>query len=80
MVLSENPKISNPNANVDIASGTLLNFVGLQDPSITLHSLLGKVAGIGAQIVDERTVARDGKVSIYRQKYIAEEQSLRHID
>ncbi len=32
MVLSENPKISNPNANVDIASGTLLNYVGLQDP------------------------------------------------
>ena len=32
-VLAENPKISNPNANVDIASGALLHHVGLKDPS-----------------------------------------------
>jgi len=82
MVLSENPKISNPNANVDIASGTLLNYVGLQDPEYyTTFFGWARVAGIGAQIVDERTVMRNGKgIPIYRPKYIAEEQSLRHID
>ena len=82
MVLSENPEISNPNANVDIASGTLLNYVGLQDPEYyTTFFGWARVAGIGAQIVDERTVMRDGKgIPIYRPKYIAEEQSLRHID
>ena len=32
-VLGENPKISNPNANVDIASGALLHHVGLTDPT-----------------------------------------------
>lgn len=82
MVLSENPKISNPNANVDIASGTLLNFVGLQNPEYyTTFFGWARVAGIGAQIVDERTVMRDGKgIPIYRPKYIAEEQTLRHID
>tara|TARA_B100001113_G_scaffold5655_1_gene4735 strand:- start:2958 stop:4124 length:1167 start_codon:yes stop_codon:yes gene_type:complete len=82
MVLSENPKISNPNANVDIASGTLLNFVGLQDPEYyTTFFGWARVAGIGAQIVDERTVMRSGKgIPIYRPKYIAENQSLRHID
>ena len=82
MVLSENPKISNPNANVDIASGTLLNYVGLQDPEYyTTFFGWARVAGIGAQIVDERTVMRNGKgIPIYRPKYIAEEQTLRHID
>ena len=81
-VLSENPKISNPNANVDIASGTLLNFVGLRDPEYyTTFFGWARVAGIGAQIVDERTIMRNGKgTPIYRPKYIAEEQSLRHID
>ena len=82
MVLSENPKISNPNANVDIASGTLLNYVGLQDPEYyTTFFGWARVAGIGAQIVDERTVMRNGKgIPIYRPKFIAEEQTLRHID
>ncbi len=82
MVLSENPKISNPNANVDIASGTLLNYVGLQDPEYyTTFFGWARVAGIGAQIVDERTVMRSGKgIPIYRPKYIAENQTLRHID
>ena len=82
MVLSENPKISNPNANVDIASGPLLNYVGLQDPEYyTTFFGWARVAGIGAQIVDERTVMRSGKgIPIYRPKYIAEEQTLRHID
>ena len=31
-VLAENPRIANPNANVDIASGCLLNFAGFTDP------------------------------------------------
>lgn len=81
MVLSENPKIKNPNANVDIASGALLNFVGLQDPEYyTTFFGWARVAGIGAQIVDERTVMRNGKgIPIYRPKYIAEAQTLRHI-
>ncbi|MEC8741793.1 MAG: citrate/2-methylcitrate synthase, partial [Candidatus Thermoplasmatota archaeon] len=80
-VLAENPKISNPNANVDIASGTLLYHVGLRKPEYyTTFFGWARVAGIGAQIVDERTVMRDGKgVPIYRPKYIAEEQSLRHV-
>ena len=81
-VLSENEKISNPNANVDIASGTLLQHVGLTDPEYyTTFFGWARVAGIGAQIVDERTKMRDGKgVPIYRPKYIAEAQSLRHIE
>ena len=81
-VLSENEKISNPNANVDIASGTLLHHVGLTDPEYyTTFFGWARVAGIGAQIVDERTKMRDGKgVPIYRPKYIAEAQSLRHIE
>ena len=81
-VLSENPRISNRNANVDIASGTLLNFVGLRDPEYyTTFFGWARVAGIGAQIVDERTVMRGGKgTPIYRPKYIAEEQTLRHVD
>ena len=81
-VLSENPKISNPNANVDIASGALLHHIGLTDPTYyTTFFGWARVAGIGAQIVDERSVMRDGKgTPIYRPKYIAEEQSLRHIE
>ena len=81
MVLAENPKISNTNANVDIASGTLLNFVGLSQPEYyTTFFGWARVAGIGAQIVDERTVMRNGKgVPIYRPKYIAEGQELRHL-
>ena len=81
-VLSENEKISNPNANVDIASGTLLHHVGLTNPEYyTTFFGWARVAGIGAQIVDERTKMRDGKgVPIYRPKYIAEGQSLRHIE
>ncbi|MDP6362521.1 MAG: citrate/2-methylcitrate synthase [Candidatus Poseidoniaceae archaeon] len=81
-VLAENPKISNPNANVDIASGALLHHIGLTDPTYyTTFFGWARVAGIGAQIVDERSIMRNGKgTPIYRPKYIAEEQSLRHID
>ena len=82
MVLAENPKIRNTNANVDIASGALLNFAGLQDAEYyTTFFGWARVAGIGAQIVDERTIMRGGKgIPIYRPKYIAEEQTLRHLD
>ena len=81
-VLGENPKISNPNANVDIASGALLHHVGLKDPTYyTTFFGWARVAGIGAQIVDERSVFRGGKgVPIYRPKYFAEQQTLRHIE
>ena len=81
-VLAENPKISNPNANVDIASGALLHHVGLKDPNYyTTFFGWARVAGIGAQIFDERVVMRNGKgVPIYRPKYLAREQALRHVD
>jgi citrate synthase len=81
-VLGENPKISNPNANVDIASGALLHHIGLTDPTYyTTFFGWARVAGIGAQIVDERSVMRGGKgTPLYRPKYIAEGQTLRHID
>lgn len=82
MVLSENKKIRNPNANVDIASGALLHHVGLKDPTYyTTFFGWARVAGIGAQIIDERTVLRSGKgVPIYRPKYYAENQQLRRIE
>ena len=81
-VLAENPKISNPNANVDIASGALLHHIGFTDPTYyTTFFGWARVAGIGAQIVDERAVLRNGKgTPIYRPKYIAEAQTLRHIE
>jgi citrate synthase len=80
-ILAENPKISNPHANVDIASGTLLHHVGLTDPEYyTTFFGWARVAGIGAQIVDEQTVMRSGKgVPIYRPKYIAEGQTARRL-
>ena len=81
-ILAENPKISNPNANVDIASGALLHHVGLKDPSYyTTFFGWARVAGIGAQIFDERVVMRNGKgVPIYRPKYFARDQVLRHVE
>jgi citrate synthase len=81
-VLAENPKISNPKANVDIASGALLYHVGLEDPTYyTTFFGWARVIGIGAQIVDERTIFRGGKgTPIYRPKYYAEQQTLRHVE
>ena len=81
-VLSENKKIRNPNANVDIASGALLHHVGLKDPTYyTTFFGWARVAGIGAQIVDERVNMRSGKgVPIYRPKYFPEGQQLRHVE
>ncbi len=81
-ILAENPRIANPNANVDIASGCLLNFAGFTNPDYyTTFFGWARVCGISAQIIDERTVLRSGKgVPIYRPKYIAEEQELRHVE
>ena len=75
-VLKENPKISNPYPNVDAISGSLLNAAGLKDPDFyTLLFGWSRVAGIAAQIVDERTTLRGGKgVPIYRPRFIGEEQ------
>ena len=76
------PKIRNPYPNVDLGSGTLLHSVGFRKPDYyTTFFGWARVAGIGAQIVDERTVLRSGKgVPIYRPKYYAEGQELRHIE
>ena len=80
-VLSENPKISNPNANVDIASGTLLNAVGFHKPDYyTTFFGWARVAGISAQILDERN-ARGGRgTPIYRPKYYAADPTIRRLD
>ena len=75
-ILKENPKIQNPYPNVDAVSGSLLTAAGLTDPDYyTLLFGWSRVAGIAAQIVDERTYPgkKDG-LAIYRPKYIAEDQ------
>jgi len=60
----------------------LLNFAGFTNPEYyTTFFGWARVCGISAQIIDERTVLRNGKgVPIYRPKYIAEEQELRHVE
>jgi citrate synthase len=80
-VLAENPKITNPNANVDIASGTLLNAVGFHKPEYyTTFFGWSRVAGIAAQILDERN-ARGGRgTPIYRPKYYAADPTIRRLD
>ena len=81
-VLQENPKISNPYPNVDAVSGSLLNACGLTDSDYytTLFGL-ARIAGIAAQILDERTDLRGGKdVPIYRCKYVAVGQTPRSTD
>ncbi len=80
-VLGENPKISNPNANVDVASGSLLNAVGFKKPEYyTTFFGWARVVGISAQILDERN-SRGGKgVPIYRPKYIAKDQPIRRLE
>ncbi|MDA1194927.1 MAG: citrate (Si)-synthase [Planctomycetota bacterium] len=75
-ILKENPKIQNPYPNVDAVSGSLLTAAGLTDPDYyTLLFGWSRVAGIAAQIVDERNYAgkKDG-LPIYRPKYVAEGQ------
>jgi citrate synthase len=80
-VLKENPKISNPYPNVDAVSGTLLNASGLTDSDYyTLLFGFARIAGITAQIVDERVHMRNGRgVPIYRCSYIAENQNSRRL-
>ena len=80
-ILSEIPKISNPYPNVDIASGSLLHSVGFRMPEYyTTFFGWARVAGISAQILDERN-ARDGRgTPIYRPKYIPKNQPLRRIE
>ena len=79
-ILSEIPKISNPFPNVDIASGSLLQSVGFRKPEYyTTFFGWSRVAGITAQILDERS-ARGGRgVPIYRPKYLAENQPHRRL-
>ncbi len=80
-ILQEIPKISNPYPNVDLASGSLLHSVGFRKPDYyTTFFGWARVAGICAQILDERN-ARDGRgVPIYRPKYIARDQPHRRLE
>ncbi len=78
-ILKENPKISNPYPNVDAISGSLLTAAGLTNPDYyTMLFGWSRVAGIAAQIVDERTFPgkKDG-LPIYRPKYFAAEPPAR---
>ncbi|MEM7246696.1 MAG: citrate (Si)-synthase [Acidobacteriota bacterium] len=78
-ILKEHPKISNPYPNVDAVSGSLLHAAGLKDSRFyTLLFGWSRIAGISAQIVDEREVLRGGKgVPIYRPRFIAVDQPRR---
>ena len=80
-ILKEHPKIKNPYPNVDLASGSLLNAIGFRKPHYyTTFFGWARVAGICAQILDERN-SRDGRgVPIYRPKYIAKDQPFRRLD
>jgi citrate synthase len=71
-VLKENPKISDPYANVDAISGVLLMAAGFPYPEyFTVLFGLSRVVGIAIQIVYERCEARDGKgLPIVRPKYL----------
>ncbi len=81
-VLKENPRVQNPYPNVDLVSGCLLHAVGLTDDNY-YTTIFGwsRIAGIGAQIVDERVRFREGRgVAIYRPRYIARKQPDRSIN
>lgn len=80
-ILKEFPKIKNPYPNVDLASGSLLHAIGFRKPNYyTTFFGWARVAGICAQILDERD-SRDGRgVPIYRPKYIAKEQPHRRLE
>lgn len=71
-ILAENPKISDPHANVDSVSGTMLAVAGFNYPEyFTVLFGLSRLVGIGRQIVYERSEARDGKgTPIVRPKYL----------
>jgi citrate synthase len=81
-ILKENPKIQNPYPNVDAISGSLLTAAGLLDPEYyTLLFGWSRVAGITAQIIDERIVAgkKDG-LPIYRPNFLAVNQPPRRLN
>lgn len=71
-ILSENPKVSDPHANVDAVSGTMLAAAGFNYPDyFTVLFGLSRLVGIARQIVYERCEARGGKgTPIVRPKYI----------
>lgn len=71
-VLKENPKISDPYANVDAISGSVLAAAGFNYPEyFTVLFGMSRTVGIAIQIVDERIHMRDGKgTPIVRPKYI----------
>ena len=71
-ILSENPKISDPYANVDAISGVLLTAAGFPyEEYFTVLFGLARVVGISIQIVYERCDARGGKgTPIVRPSYI----------
>lgn len=71
-VLKENPKISDPYANVDAVSGTILSAAGFPFPDyFTVLFGLSRTVGIAIQIVYERCEARGGKgTPLVRPKYI----------
>jgi citrate synthase len=71
-VLGENPKISDPYANVDAISGPLLSAAGFDYPEyFTVLFAVARTVGISIQIVYERCEARGGKgTPIIRPKYI----------
>ena len=80
-VLSENPRISNPNANVDLMSGTLLHAVGFHKPDYyTTFFGWSRVVGISAQILDERNSRGGRGVPLYRPKYIARDQPFQRLE
>lgn len=74
-VLAENPKVSDPHANVDAISGTMLAAAGFDYPEyFTVLFGLSRLVGIARQIVYERCEARNGKgTPIVRPKYIYKE-------
>ncbi|MEI8365140.1 MAG: citrate (Si)-synthase [Parachlamydiaceae bacterium] len=71
-ILAENPKISDPYANVDAISGVLLTAAGFPYREyFTVLFGLARVVGIAIQIVYERCEARGGKgTPIVRPKYL----------
>ena len=70
--LMKRGKVSNPYPNVDAVSGCLLSACGLADESYyTVLFGLARCVGIAAQIVWERTEARNGKgMPIVRPSYV----------
>ena len=74
--------MQNPYANVDLVSGRLLHAIGMTDDDY-YTTLFGwsRIAGIGAQIVDERVNFRDGRgIAIYRPRYIAVNQPTQSVN